>query len=512
MTSRGVPWRWSVAAIGTVLSAVTVAFFPLDGSSVAPLIPLGFSVAVAVFGVWLVRAGHDEAGMRRIAGWCFGGLILMTAVGTIVIVAESIQVVATAEVVYVVLSEATVGAAAGAAVGRYDVLRSAGEHEAALQSRRLRTIVDNAPVVLFAIDDAGRFLLSEGRGLESIGLRPGEVVGDQFEAVFEGAPDVVDLCRRALDGEQVSDTVTFGDRWFEAWFEPMTDTDESTGAIGVAVDVTAREQRERTFADLHGATHDLVRADTPAEATDIAVETGATILDQPFTIVWLFDPRKGVLRASNMSQNTDEVMPESGEPPSHGPGDPIWDAFERGELTVVDEIDPDTLAVDVPIQSVLLAPMGAHGLLTFGATEPNGFDGADVDLASILATNLELTLDRLESKEQLATLHEASRELLYAETAADIAELTVDIAQHIIDKPISTVWLYDDDRNELCATAATDSTRSILEAAGYDELPPIREGRLGMEVFREGELTAIARADRGPRVARAGRDSHGGDQ
>ena len=41
----------------------------------------------------------------------------------------------------------------------------------------LRTVLSNAPITIFALDSKGVFTLSEGKGLERAGLKPGENVG-----------------------------------------------------------------------------------------------------------------------------------------------------------------------------------------------------------------------------------------------------------------------------------------------------------------------------------------------
>ena len=46
-------------------------------------------------------------------------------------------------------------------------------------------VLSNAPIVLFAIDRNGVFTLSEGRGLERLGLQRGEVVGRQVAEVYK---------------------------------------------------------------------------------------------------------------------------------------------------------------------------------------------------------------------------------------------------------------------------------------------------------------------------------------
>src|SRR4029079_16645459 len=47
---------------------------------------------------------------------------------------------------------------------------------------RLRAVLNSAPLLLFATDANGTFPLSEGRGLEVLGLAPGEIVGRPIAA------------------------------------------------------------------------------------------------------------------------------------------------------------------------------------------------------------------------------------------------------------------------------------------------------------------------------------------
>ena len=43
---------------------------------------------------------------------------------------------------------------------------------------RLRAVIENTPIILFALDAKGVFTLSEGRGLESLGLTPRRSSGE----------------------------------------------------------------------------------------------------------------------------------------------------------------------------------------------------------------------------------------------------------------------------------------------------------------------------------------------
>ncbi len=124
--------------------------------------------------------------------------------------------------------------------------RQEAERQLAESERRLRATIGAAPVVLFAVDAEGAFTFSEGRGLEKLGLLPGEVVGRSVYALYADVPEVGDAIRRALAGETVECGVTVGGLEWESRFAPIAETGgRVTGVIGVAWDVTERRTAER---------------------------------------------------------------------------------------------------------------------------------------------------------------------------------------------------------------------------------------------------------------------------
>ncbi|MGB2695421.1 MAG: PAS domain S-box protein [Dehalococcoidia bacterium] len=111
---------------------------------------------------------------------------------------------------------------------------------------RLRTVVSNAPVVLFAVDSEGIFTLSEGKGLEALGLKPGEVVGSSVYEMYRDAPEICNNIRRALGGEAFTAAVAISGLGYETHHAPVRDRQGNViGMIGVASDVTERMKAER---------------------------------------------------------------------------------------------------------------------------------------------------------------------------------------------------------------------------------------------------------------------------
>ncbi|MGI9180792.1 MAG: PAS domain S-box protein [Longimicrobiaceae bacterium] len=110
---------------------------------------------------------------------------------------------------------------------------------------RLRSVINSAPLVLWTLDREGIFTSSEGKGLESLGLRPGEVVGRSVFEVYREYPQLLEETRRGLAGEEVTTEVEVGGSVFETRYSPLrNDEGELAGAIGVAVNVTDRRRAE----------------------------------------------------------------------------------------------------------------------------------------------------------------------------------------------------------------------------------------------------------------------------
>ncbi|MCA1738922.1 MAG: PAS domain-containing protein [Actinobacteria bacterium] len=141
-------------------------------------------------------------------------------------------------------SDGTVEAVAG-------VTRDVTEHKRAEKAlkeseERLRTVVDNAPVVLFALNPEGVFTLFTGRGLEALGLKPDEVVGQSVFEMYADHPPMLEDVRRALAGETFTAITDVGSLTFETGYAPLRDgSGEIVGVIGVATNVTERKKAEK---------------------------------------------------------------------------------------------------------------------------------------------------------------------------------------------------------------------------------------------------------------------------
>jgi diguanylate cyclase (GGDEF)-like protein/PAS domain S-box-containing protein len=111
---------------------------------------------------------------------------------------------------------------------------------------RLRTLVNNAPIVLFALDREGVVTHLEGSGLETAGLTSGDVLGRSAFELYRGSPKGLAVLGRALSGEAVRETFDVMGLVFDVELAPRHDPDgKVAGAIGVATNVTRQRRAER---------------------------------------------------------------------------------------------------------------------------------------------------------------------------------------------------------------------------------------------------------------------------
>ncbi len=103
----------------------------------------------------------------------------------------------------------------------------------------LAEVISSAPLVLFAVDADGVVTLTQGRGLEALGLKPGDQVGQSLFDLYADHPLILENVRRVLRGETFTAVAPLGDFLFETRFAPLLDWGgKVVGATGVAVDVS----------------------------------------------------------------------------------------------------------------------------------------------------------------------------------------------------------------------------------------------------------------------------------
>ena len=126
----------------------------------------------------------------------------------------------------------------------------AAEEALRLQQRRLRAVVDAAPLVLWAIDPDGTFTLAEGSALAALGEDAADIVGTSAFDRYADEPPVLEMLRRALGGEPAMRIVERPNVKWQVRMQPVVgDSGEVEGVIGISFDITEIRDIERALED-----------------------------------------------------------------------------------------------------------------------------------------------------------------------------------------------------------------------------------------------------------------------
>ncbi|MES3161856.1 MAG: GAF domain-containing protein [Halorubrum sp.] len=281
------------------------------------------------------------------------------------------------------------------------------ETEAALRAERdrLAALFDNIPLAIarIVVDEDGTQRLDE--------------TNEAFEATFGHTADESDYreVRDAIapntarhvgpsvvDGGEaarmeVRRRTVDGVRDFILHAIPTGHGDDAV--YSVYVDIDEQKRVERTLRGLHEATRRMFHGEDREEVAAVAARTAIDTLGFPNSGVRLYDPDTETLQPTEIPGEATEIV---GDRP-FGSGDGlIWEAFERDELQVVDDLQATetTIAYD-GLRSLLVVPLDEYGVMPLGACEPAFFDDRDVQLARVLGANLTAALDRADRTEQL---------------------------------------------------------------------------------------------------------------
>ena len=368
------------------------------------------------------------------------------------------------------------------------------------------------PQVIFGIDASGLCTLSFGSGLKDLGLRPGELEGQNLFEVYAQDPTALHSLRRVLGGEEFKVEREFQGRRLWVDYQPMRDDEgKITGAMGVATDVTeqrriereAQAARERTslLADLSTA---LSREVPDSEALLRVAVRSVTEAIAEAGVIWLRTPDGGELEqravwiAGGASQTSSD-----GSTVRSGRLTPRLDAAVVDPLSepVVLDLEPDSarlgrdseplaaLAGRFGLRTGLRAPLRSRGILlgVIDVARGDRLGAFTEDETALVAELVERCALALDNALLLEAQREAREELVKFQALADASDNLIAISDR------EDRFLYVNPRVQQSGLALTpDDVWATVAAHVEDSQRAAIRGALETAGRWSGDLTLAA--------------------
>ncbi|WP_170864916.1 PAS domain S-box protein [Halogranum amylolyticum] len=319
----------------------------------------------------------------------------------------------------------------------------------------------------FGLDTDWQFTFVNERAEELIANPSEELVG---KSLWEKYPETVGTAfeteyRRAMETQQ---PVSFEEYFppLETWFSVHAYPSE-TGLSVYFRDVTERKQREAQLSALNRTMQTLLDTTTPEEVVDIGVEAARDVLALSTSIILRYDEPSGRLYFGE--QTADEAVAID-DALVDGDDAIAWQVFVENEPRVYDSLSAE-LGRETTVESVVLVPMGRHGVLLAADAEPAAFSENDLSLIDILSASVQSALDRADRE---ATLRDRRDTLEEQNESLDRLRRVNGVIR------------------EITGTLTQASTREEIEEAVCDRLAatdPYRLAWIGSRDVVSGELS-----------------------
>lgn len=280
------------------------------------------------------------------------------------------------------------------------------------------------------------------------------------------------------------------ERWVWEKGKAVEDKDGETYLEGFITDITDRkerekslEEREKKVKELYEASTKLTSCRTKQDVYELAVQSAEKILD--FYSCSIFIKKNGKLE---VKYSLDQSTFEKGDTRVVEEEPLMSRSIKNKESIIVNDFDRKGVGVTQEgLKSGISVPIGDIRLLMASSKEKNYFDDFDLEMAKILASHINESIERIESEEKVKKLYEASAELERCTTREEVYELSLHYVKNILD--FYTAGIFIKENGYLVGKNFTEN--SVGEKG---DRFPLEEGIKGL-TYRNKESILIRDAD-----------------
>ena len=279
------------------------------------------------------------------------------------------------------------------------VAQSRAEREAREANERLRRMHRRITDAFYALDDDWTITYVNEQAAAFFDRNPDELIGQDLGEAFPAdvGDAFYDAYVEALEAQEpvtlTSESVFRPGRWVEERIFPSED--------GLSIffrDITEQRRREQTLDALHGATRELMHAETELEIAELVCRVADEVLDFPGTGVRLYDPERDAL--VNVAIGGEKADDVEDRPTFDIEETPHGRAYREGE-TVTFEVGEDCPYDLEPFTRTMYVPLGEYGVLSIGKQDDESFSETSIRFAEILTENARAALDRADRERRL---------------------------------------------------------------------------------------------------------------
>jgi PAS domain S-box-containing protein len=263
--------------------------------------------------------------------------------------------------------------------------------------------------------------------------------------------------------------------------------------VAMYVDVTDEKARQRRLEQLYDETERIFTASNREAVCRRALTAAEELVGDSIVALHLYDRSQEALVPVAVNEKVESEL--EGEPGPYTDRDTIvWQAYDSDEPVMIG----DTASYDgrlpdgsMPVGSLIVLPLGRHGVFMVSSLDPDAFDEVDFDFLRLLATLVETALDRTQRAEGLEEIQAVTRETLEADTHEEVAEAVLSRIPNVLDMPLSAIWEYDTGQEALVPLAVTEKAQLLFE-----EIPTYTDdGSIAWRAFQDKEIRLVPDLD-----------------
>ncbi|MDQ2051220.1 PAS domain S-box protein [Natronolimnohabitans sp. A-GB9] len=307
------------------------------------------------------------------------------------------------------------------------------------------TVLDEADVGVFVLDDAFDIAWVDETAAEYFGIDRDDVVGRDKRAVIEET-----IRNRVAEGERFAETVLAAyddntyveqfecrvtpddgrtERWLEHRSKPIESGRYAGGRVELYYDITEQRRRTTQLRRLNEAVGEWLEESSREAVAERASDHLRTVLNMEINGIFFHEPASDELRPVSWSERAEALFDEL---PTFAAGEGVaWRVFETGEPAVYDDVStaPDVYNAETPARNEIVLPIGEYGVVIVGSERQDEFDDTDLMLAEVAASSLEATIDRIHHERRLARERDLTDRIL---DATPVGTFVLDVDGNVV--------------------------------------------------------------------------------